>query len=137
MDINELNSALVLSRKIDRLQARLDDLRQTGGVGGIGNNTPVQGGSGVFVGQVVAELAQEIEELKSKLVIEKEIIRRELAKIQLEDVEYRVIELRYVDGWMFKHIQNRVGYSKSQTFRVHETALQKIMGGELICKKIG
>lgn len=122
MTRDELNAALILQRKIDRLQTRLDDLRQTGGVGGMGTNTPVQGGSGVFVGQIAAEIAQEIAELQNKLVIEKEIIRRYIDKLELEDVERKLMILRYVECRPWKLVECGIGYSKRHTLLIHSKA---------------
>lgn len=129
MTHDELNAALTLQRKIDRLQARLDDLRQTGGVGGTGTNTPVQGGSGVFVGQIIAELEVEIASLKQKLIIEKEIIRRYIEKLDLDVIECKLMVLRYVECRPWRLVGASMGYAERQTYRIHESALNVAANG--------
>jgi DNA-directed RNA polymerase specialized sigma subunit len=117
----ELNAALNLTRKIDRLQARLDDLRKTGGLRSPGMDTPVQGGTGpIGIGQIVAELAQEIEELKKQREIERVVIGRQFEKLPFEDMERKVANLRYVRCMAWKNIESAIGYSRAQVFRIHE-----------------
>lgn len=119
MTTDELNAALTLTRKIDRLQARLNDLRQTGGLGSIGTDTPVQGGTGsIGAGQLAAELAQEIDSLKSQRAIEQEIIRRYISKLNLDEVERKVANLRYIRCLPWKEIEISIGYARAQTYRI-------------------
>lgn len=131
MTNDELNAALTLQRKIDRLQARLDDLRQTGGVGGTSNNTPVQGGAWVFAGQIAAELAQEIAELQEKLKIERVIICRELEKLDLEPIECKILVSRYAGCRKLDLVAISVGYADRngkatrQFYRIYERARKK------------
>lgn len=126
MTHDELNAALSLQRKIDRLQARLDDLRQTGGVGGTGTNTPVQGGSGVFAGQIASEKEDEIAELQKQLEIERVIIQRYLDKSDLQDDEKRFMAFRYVKCWKWEVVAIYIGYTKRHTLRLHEQILKKL-----------
>ena len=128
MTNDELNAALSIDRKIQRLQARLDDLRSTGGVGGKGDNTPVQGSASVFAGQIAAELAQEIAELKGKLVIEKEIIRREINKMELSDVERKLMMLRYVECRPWHWTAASMGYSPRRVYQLHDEAKKIAVG---------
>jgi len=126
----ELNAALSLTRKIDRLQARLDDLRQTGGLKSPSSNTPVQGGTGTMgVGELVAELSQEIEELKKQREIERVVIGRYLQKLPLEDVEHKLMTLRYVDCYPFKAVGARIGYADRQMYRIHDKAKKLAVDG--------
>lgn|GEM_PF-5161444 len=129
MTTDELNAALSLQRKIDRLQARLDDLRATGGIGGKGDNTPIQSSAGVFAGQIAAELAQEIVELKGKLVIEKEIIRRYIEKLNLDGIECKLMILRYVECRPWKAVGMSMGYAERQIFRIHDGAKNMAVNG--------
>lgn len=131
MDTNELNAALTLKRKIDRLEARLDDLRQTGGVGGTGSNTPVQGGTGMFVGQIATELAQEIWGLQRQFEVEQVIIRRYIEKLDLSDVEQKLMVLRYVECKPWAVIQKCLGYAARQTYRIHDRAKNMAVDGSL------
>lgn len=128
MTHDELNAALDLQRKIARLQARLDGLRQTGGVGHPGGNTPVQGGAGVFVGQQVIELAQEITELQEQLRDEQAIIRRCLQKLDLSDIERKIMILRFAECRLIDSVALSVGYTgrdgkaTRQFYRIYERA---------------
>lgn len=126
MTNSELNAALSLSRKISRLQGRLDDLRQTGGVGGKGDNTPVMGGSGgVCVGQIAAELEQEIIELLKEFRIEQVVLQRALDNIDFESTERKLMRLRYVACWDWKSVEKAIGYSHSRTMHYHSSAIEK------------
>lgn len=125
MTAKELNAALTLQRKIDRLQARLDDLRQTGGVGGTASNTPVQGGAGVFVGQIIAECSEELAKLQEQLRDEQAIIRRFLQKVEFSDVERKLMMLRYVECRPWRLVEMSLGYSHSRTMYIHSDILKK------------
>lgn len=125
MTTEELNAALTLSHKIERLQASLDAIRATGGISGTSTNTPVQGGTGVFTGQVAVEIEQEIAELRELLRIEQEIIRREIAKMELSNVERKLMLLRYVECRPWESIKDSIGYSRSQTFKLHTDVIEK------------
>ena len=125
----ELNAALNLSRQIERLQNKLDDLMETGGVGSPNiSPTPVQGGPGmVSPGQIAAELAEEIQNLTHQWEIEREIIKRSIEKIPLDDIERKVALLRYVECRPWKIIESSVGYSKPHIMRIHSGALTKMI----------
>lgn len=79
----------------------------------------------VSVGQVATELEQEIASLTKRWEIEREIVRRYIDKAQLDDIEYKIMVLRYVDCLPFRLIQKRVGYERTKTFDYHKTALTK------------
>jgi len=121
----ELNAALVISKKIYRLQCKLDDLRATGGVGATGNSTPVQGGQGADPGQLAAELSQEIACLQRQLAVEQTIIGRYIEKLPLSELENKVMILRYVKCRDWKNIAFSIGYSQSRMFDFHVSAMSK------------
>lgn len=125
MTYDELNAALSLQRKIDRLQARLDDLRQSGGITHHSDNSPVMGGDSVFAGQIASELEEQINALKKDLEEEKVIIRRYIDKLDLDDIERKLMILRYVDCWPWDSVKKGIGYSLSRTYHYHSSALEK------------
>lgn len=122
---DELNAALALNRKLDRLRGRLEDLEATGGVRAAGSAAPVQGGGSVTQAQVAAELSQEIGELARQLEIEQTIIRRALDKIPLDELERKLMVLRYVECWPWRAVAKRIGYEPSRTYDHHKSALKK------------
>lgn len=126
MTSEELNAALVISKKIYRLQCKLDDLRATGGVGATGNSTPVQGGQGADPGQLALELSQEIASLKNQLIVEQTVIRRYIEKLPLSEEEQKLMRLRYVDCRQWKTIEVSLGYSRSRVFQLHSAIVEKI-----------
>lgn len=124
----ELNAALDLTRKIERLQGRLDDLRETGGVGSPGASAPVQGGCGtVSAGQIAAELEIEIADLRKRREIEQIVIQRYIDKSDLEDVERKLMLLRYVDCRPWTPLATSLGYSRSHVLLLHRNAIKKII----------
>lgn len=125
MTKQELEAALVLHRRLTRLENSLVDIRATGGVkSSSGNGTRT--GDGKDMGQVAAELAEEIAELRKKYEIEQEIIRREMEKAPLETDERKVLLLRYVKCMKWAEIYQLLGYSKSRTLYYHAKALKKV-----------
>ena len=129
MTEKELNAAREIHNKIKRLQNKLDDLRETGGVSSPDLfATPVQGGAGpISAGQVAAELTQEISALIKKWEIEREIIRRELTKAPLDELGRKLLILRYVDCLPWWLVATSIGYSKPHTFLLHRKALKNII----------
>ena len=126
MTYSELNAALDLSRKIDRLEGQLSGL-EDGGIGSPTYGTSVQGGTGaVGIGQIASEVREEIDSLKQQLKIEQEIVRRFLEKQELNENEKSVMMLRYVSCLPFKYIQQRKGYERSRVFDFHKAALENI-----------
>ena len=78
-------------------------------------------------GQVAAELAQEIADLTRKWEIEREIIRRYIGKAPLEEVENKIMVLRYVECRLWRTIEVSLGYSKPHVMRIHNSALGKLI----------
>lgn len=124
---DELNAALALHRKLDRLRGRLEDLEATGGVRAAGSAAPVQGGGSVTQAQVAAELSQEIGELARQLEIEQTIIRRALEKIPLDELERKLMVLRYVECWPWRVVGTLTGYAESHLYRLHQAAQKMIV----------
>ena len=128
MTQNELNAALDLQGKINRLKASLDSLHETGGLKGVrSDNTPVMGGeAGTPPGQVAVEIEQEIAELKKQQAIEKVIIQRFIEKQELEDIEQKLLRYRYVECLIWKDVGLCIGYVERHAKRMGHKALKKI-----------
>ena len=126
MTLTELYAALDIKREIERKEGALATLRETGGVRAVSFSIPATGGNFNFPGQMAADLEKEIENLVSKLNVEKEIIRRGLSKIPLENTESRVMELRYVHCWGIEDIQLRLGYSRRRVYDFIRSSKMKI-----------
>lgn len=129
MTIHELETALTISKRLCRLEYRLYDLRVTGGVGAVTANAPVKGGDKSSAEEIVAELDNEIAELKTSLHDHQVIIRHEILKLKLSDDESKIMILRYVKCWCWKLIEGAIGYSKRQTMRIHANARNKALNG--------
>lgn len=125
MTKQELEAALVLRRRLTRLENSLADIRATGGVKSSGGSG-VRAGGGCDTGQIAVELAEEIAELRKKYEIEREIIRRTLEKAPLEWGERKVLLLRYVECKPWQYVCKEIGYAERQTFRIHAGALEKL-----------
>ena len=126
MTYSELNAALDISRKIDRLEGQLSGL-EDGGIGSPTYGTSVQGGTGaVGIGQIASEVREEIDNLKQQLKIEQEIVRRFIEKQTLEDTERKLLLKRYVECYSWKWVSAHICYSRTHTFRLHESILLKM-----------
>ena len=126
MTKKELEAALVLRRRLTRLENSLADIRATGGIkSSSGNST--RAGAGIGPGQIAAELEDEIAELRKKYEIEREIIRRSLEKVEFEELERKLMVMRYVDCMPWKNIQIIISYQKTQAYDLHRRALSKIL----------
>lgn len=125
MTKQELEAALALHRRLTRLENSLADIRATGGIKSSARNGTQTGGK-KDMGQVAAELAEEITELRKKYEIEQEIIRREMEKAPLETDERKVLLLRYVKCLKWAEIYQLLGYSKSRTLFYHAKAMEKV-----------
>lgn len=130
MTKQELHAALDIHAKIQRLRARLNDLRQSLGKP---PEVRVQGGVGASTATIAADMSSEVAELERQLEIEQVVIQRHLDKCQLSDTERKLMSLRYVECWDFNSIGVRLGYSDrdgiatSQIFRMHRTAKKMIV----------
>lgn len=125
MTKQELEAALVLHRRLTRLENSLADIQATGGIKSSARNGTPTGGR-KDMGQVAAELAEEIAELRKKYEIEQEIIRREMEKAPLEKDEKKIMLLRYVKCLKWAEIYQLLGYSKSRTLFYHAKAIEKV-----------
>ena len=123
MTINELNAALDIQRRINRLQASLDTLHETGGIGSAGSTEPVMGGVSRDTGQLAIELAEEIAALckdKQRVQI---VIKWELDKLELNDMHRKVLEARYIQGLSMKGVAIKIGYTIRHAKRYHKQAM--------------
>ena len=126
MTIKELNSALVISKKLFRLKSKLSDLRLTGQTRTkVMRDTPVQGGEWADPGQITLELSQLIEELQGELILCQEKISGEIAKADLSDEERAALMHRYVKCRSWRQTAYLMGYSLSRVFDYHASALKK------------
>ena len=128
MTKSEFNAALDLQHEIDRVETNLDNLRSTGGLKSVCNsNTPVMGGeASTYPGQLVAEIDQEIQDLKAKQTVERTIIQRFIDKQTLEETERKLLCYRYVECMTWKDVALRLGYGKRHVFKMHSRALEKM-----------
>ena len=125
MTKQELEAALVLRRRLTRLENSLADIQATGGIKSSARNG-TRTGDRKDMGQVAAELDEEIAELRKEYEIEQEIIRREIKKAPLVKDERRVLLLRYVKCLKWAEIYQLLGYSKSRTLYYHAKAMEKV-----------
>lgn len=123
MTESELKAALKIKTKINRLQDRLNDIHVTGGVGAVSNSERVSGGETQGIAQQAVDIECEIAELTKEFEIEKEIVRRTIEKVGLEELQERILVMRYVDCLLWKHIEGRIGYGHSRTMEFHQEAL--------------
>ena len=52
-----------------------------------------------------------------------ELFKQSLEVVGLNDLEFLIMKLRYIDGLLFKQI--KVGISERQMFKVHKKAIEK------------
>lgn len=128
MTQEELKAALVLQGKIDRLEAQLKDLQETGGLGAVRNgNTPVMGGGdNICPGQIAIEIEQEIKELKNQQTIERAIIQRFIDKQELDEISYKLLNYRYVDCMRWGDVAVRLGYTTRHVRRFRANIIRKL-----------
>lgn len=129
MTKSELEAALVLRRRLTRLENSLADIQATGGIKSSARNGTPTGGR-KDMGQVAAELAEEIAELRKKYEIEQEIIRRALEKAGLNEDEMKLMIARYVKCLTWKNVRVLVGYAQRQPYRIHKDALKRVVDND-------
>ena len=127
MTISELNAALDIQRRINRLQASLDTLHETGGIGSAVSSEPVMGGVSRDTGQIAVEISDELSELKRQLEIEQVVIRRRIEKIELSGTEQKLLLLRYVLCMPWKSVGMSMAYSRSVIFDMHKKIVRRIL----------
>jgi hypothetical protein len=125
MTYQELCAALNLTRKIDRLRARRDEIRESYGHA---PDVRVQGGRGVSAAQTVSELSDEIDKLGKQRDLEAEIIRRYIGKLQLDELETKVLVMRYVECRPWHLVGAGTGYSERRVFQIHDAAKKIAVG---------
>lgn len=130
MTKSELKAALKIKEKLTRLENRLADIEATGGIRTSLQSTGGRGGSHKDTAIVARELAEEIEELRKKFEVEKEIIRRALEKAGLDEDEMKLMITRYVKCLMWKYVRALVGYAQRQPYRIHKDALKKVVDND-------
>lgn len=124
MTTQELHTALHISTKIRRLEAQQEDIRQSLGKA---PEVRVQGGRGVSVAQIAADLAEEIAELRHELEIEKTIIQRCIDKCGYDNTEHKLMTLHYVKCYPWHMVFKALGYAHAQGFRIRNEALKKMI----------
>ena len=63
------------------------------------------------------------EELRRVGKTSPELLKQRLEAVELTDLEFLIMKLRYIDGLLFKQI--KVGISERQMFKVHKKAIEK------------
>ena len=63
------------------------------------------------------------EELRRVGKTSPELLKQRLEAVDLTDLEFLIMKLRYIDGLLFKQI--KVGISERQMFKVHKKAIEK------------
>lgn len=56
-----------------------------------------------------------------------QLLLKKLKKMELTNLEFIILKLRYVDGLFFKQIPINAGISESWMFKVHKKAITKIV----------
>lgn len=125
MTKEELKAALVICRRLTRLQSRLNDIEATGGIRTSMQSSGGKGGKRSDASMLAAELTGQITELRKKLEIEQAIIRRALEKVEFDELERRLMVMRYVDCRPWRYIQIVLGYADRQPYRIHSEAVSK------------
>ncbi len=73
----------------------------------------------------IIEVEKNITRLHNELDIFQNNISLALKKIN-SDIEEKIIVYRYINNLSWEEISKNIGYSKTQTYRLHEQALEKL-----------
>ncbi|KAF5034210.1 hypothetical protein DSECCO2_598580 [anaerobic digester metagenome] len=122
MTKQELHAALNLHAKIQRLRAQLNDLRQSLGKP---PEVRVHGGVGVSTATIAADMSSEVAELERRLEIEQVVIQRHIDKCHLDDIERKLMILRYVKCYPWAQVSIAMGYVDRHLYRLHRDAINK------------
>ena len=63
------------------------------------------------------------EELRRVGKTSPELLKQRLEAVDLTDLEFSIMKLRYIDGLLFKQI--KVGVGERQLYKVHKKAIEK------------
>lgn len=118
----ELKEPFSLNEKIERLQSSLDEIHETGGVGARKFEIVVREKERKSIEEQAIELSSEIDELKSKLKDQQIKIQKTIDRLELSEIEKKVLMMRYVDCKKWKYISMRIGYSEGRTMVFHRRA---------------
>ena len=111
----ELEAALALHRRLERLTDELARLEADGGA-------PGEPGGSLFQAQMAAELTREIGGLREELSRERARIAAALEAAPWEGVSRRLMVLRYVECRPWRAIGALTGYAQSHLYRLHRAA---------------
>ena len=54
-----------------------------------------------------------------------ELFKQRLEAVDLSDLEFLIMKLRYIDGLVFKQIPDMVGVCQRHVYKVHKSAIEK------------
>ena len=125
MTAEELNAALDLTCKTERLQGRLDDLRETQVELYLRERLRLcRAAAGRCLrDRVAAELEIEIAGLRKRREIKQIVIKGYIEKFDPEDVERKL--MRYVECRLWKLVSASIRYSRSHAYQLHVEILKK------------
>ncbi|MCM1245928.1 MAG: hypothetical protein NC293_09840 [Roseburia sp.] len=125
-----LTSYLRACRRIDNLKEQLSSLQEVEQCAKTQRLSAMpKGGSGQ---QDLAVLMERLEELRTK--IHKKILEAQKIRLDIEDtisgieddVEQKVLRLRYIEGLMWEKIGLETGYNERQARRIHKKAIKNL-----------
>lgn len=126
MKKSDLTAALNIKKELDRIEARLSDLKATGGVGSSLQSSGGRGGNQDNAVVIAGELADEAAALRGHLESARSNVRRLLDKIKLDGTERKLMMLRYVECWEWTDVVARMAYSKSSVMKKHADILKRM-----------
>lgn len=127
MTKEELEAALKIKKKLDRLEAKLADIEATGGIRTSLQSAGGRGGEVKDAAQDAAELREAIAETKRKLEIEQEIIRRAIEKALMTEEEREFMIEHYVNCKVWRRISTTKAKCKTCTYDIRKSAVMKMI----------
>lgn len=120
-----------IKKEIDEINAGIEALRESTKTIII-TDMPKGGGISDDTYNRVQKIVDEYEKRLNKLTddLERWLSKQTKTTDLLRDLtpdEYKVIEARYIDGIKWDFVPGRIAYSRKQCFRLHDTAINKMI----------
>ena len=114
------NSLSAIPKQIAELNSQITTLKAV-----TYDKTPVQGGSSGREERLMDYIDRKARLEKNKVIAASKVKRIESGLEQLSDLEYRVLDYRYIKGMSVRAVCSALGYEESRVHELKRLALRK------------
>lgn len=129
MTRDELFEITEITRRLDRIEEHLEELREVArSAGSVDTTKERTTNADVRAGMAVADKIMDMESDMRSFKGRRDSLRAEARKLfaQLDGLEYDIMMRRYVDVLRWTDVSKVVGYDMRYIYRLHQCALDKL-----------